>query len=245
MKQLLTTILLIAISNVYALAQYKYISIEYKTVETSAQGEQMIYYSALQDDGRASIYSQKDTTAYKGNMLQMQIDEKRDKGLYINKLTDRLYMYSPIINKDFYVLEDSLTKLFHWNIQDTATKVIMGYTCKKATCFFRGRQYEVFYTEQIPFFSGPWKICNLPGVVLEAQTSDKRLSISAYSVHLEESDHFIMNPYTNKNIRYISFIQYKAMLKKVLENLQKKAQAEEKEEGWTLSLDDTAIEIIK
>jgi GLPGLI family protein len=81
---------------------------------------------------------QKDTTAYKGNMLQMRIDKKKNSGLYINKLTDQLYMYSPIINKDFYILEDSLTSLFHWNIQDTAPKVIMGYTCKKAACFFRG-----------------------------------------------------------------------------------------------------------
>jgi GLPGLI family protein len=95
------------------------------------------------------------------------------------------------------------------------------------------------------FFSGPWKICNLPGVILEAKTTDNRLNISAYSVRLEESDSFIVNPYVDKNINYVSFIQYKAILKKVLENLQKKAQAEEKEEGWTYSVDDTAVEIIK
>ncbi|MEI9943679.1 MAG: GLPGLI family protein [Chitinophagaceae bacterium] len=246
MKQSIIIILILVLSNSYANAQYKCINIEYKTIETSSEGEQMIYYSVLKDDGRASTYLQKDTSAYKGDMLQTQIDKKKNSGLYINKLTDQLYMYSPIINKDFYILEDSLTSQFQWNIQNTATKIIMGYTCKKASCFFRGRQYEVFYTEQLPFFSGPWKICNLPGVVLEAKTIDNRLKISAYSVRLEDSDSFIVNPYLDKNINFGSFIQYKVILRKVLNNLQKKVQAEEKEEegGW-ISIDDTAVEIIK
>jgi hypothetical protein len=47
MKQLISTILILVLSTSYAKAQYKRISIEYKTIETSAQGEQMIYYSVL------------------------------------------------------------------------------------------------------------------------------------------------------------------------------------------------------
>ena len=33
--------------------------------------------------------------------------------------------------------------------------------CKKATTNFRGRYWEVWYTEDIPISQGPWKLCGI------------------------------------------------------------------------------------
>lgn len=42
----------------------------------------------------------------------------------------------------------------------------------KATCRFRGRDYEAWYTPEIPRSEGPWKLQGLPGLILKA--SDNR-----------------------------------------------------------------------
>lgn len=52
---------------------------------------------------------------------------------------------------------------------DTAT--ILSYKCQKATCRFKGRSYEAWYTLEVPISEGPWKLTGLPGLIIKA--SDK------------------------------------------------------------------------
>ena len=57
-----------------------------------------------------------------------------------------------------------------WTLHaDTAT--ILSYKCQKATCHFKGRTYEAWYTLEIPISEGPWKLSGLPGLIIKA--SDK------------------------------------------------------------------------
>jgi len=59
-----------------------------------------------------------------------------------------------------------------WVVQpDTAT--ILNYLCYKATTRFKGRDYTVWFTPQIPRSEGPWKLCGLPGLILYAEDSKK------------------------------------------------------------------------
>ncbi len=51
------------------------------------------------------------------------------------------------------------------------TETILGYTCHKAVCRFKGRDYEAWYTPEIPRGEGPWKLGGLPGLIIKAGDS--------------------------------------------------------------------------
>ena len=59
----------------------------------------------------------------------------------------------------------------HWSLTDN-TVTISGYLCKTATCQLYGRQWTVRYCEDIPTTAGPWKLCGLPGLIVEAVSDD-------------------------------------------------------------------------
>jgi GLPGLI family protein len=59
-----------------------------------------------------------------------------------------------------------------WMIDSTQTRTIGGFTCEKATGHYRGRDYEVWYAPDIPIPSGPFKLGGLPGLILEARSTD-------------------------------------------------------------------------
>ena len=61
-------------------------------------------------------------------------------------------------------------------------EVILGYNCQRATGTFRGREWQVWFTYDIPYNYGPWKLDipynygpwklgGLPGLILRAEDS--------------------------------------------------------------------------
>lgn len=58
-----------------------------------------------------------------------------------------------------------------WQIQpDTMT--INTYPCQKATCSFKGRDYDAWFTTEIPVSEGPWKLYGLPGLIIKAADTE-------------------------------------------------------------------------
>ena len=68
-----------------------------------------------------------------------------------------------------------------WTI-DNDTCIILNYLCYKATTKFRGREYEVYFAPEIPINEGPWKLYGLPGLILEAKTTDGIFSFRAIGI---------------------------------------------------------------
>lgn len=70
------------------------------------------------------------------------------------------------ICQDWFRYDEEMPRL-DWELTDTVTNVL-GYKCQGARCNFRGREWTVFYSEEIPLPDGPWKLCGLPGLIMAA-----------------------------------------------------------------------------
>lgn len=68
-----------------------------------------------------------------------------------------------------YYFEDSTEKIA-WKLSGD-TKIVANFLCQKATGWFRGRTWEVWFTNKLPISAGPWKLYGLPGLILEARDS--------------------------------------------------------------------------
>lgn len=56
----------------------------------------------------------------------------------------------------------------NWQIADD-TLTITGYLCQKATAKVRGREWTVWYTEEVPTTAGPWCLYGCPGLIVKAE----------------------------------------------------------------------------
>jgi len=67
---------------------------------------------------------------------------------------------------DWFRYEEDMPQ-FDWELTDSVTTVL-GHECRGAKTSFRGRQWLVFYAEDIPVMDGPWKLHGLPGLIMKA-----------------------------------------------------------------------------
>lgn len=77
------------------------------------------------------------------------------------------------VGLDEYQCEESV-ETPDWQMVPDSTKEILGYQCQMATARFKGRQWIVWYTEDIPLDEGPWKLRGLPGLVLSAYDAPRQ-----------------------------------------------------------------------
>jgi len=89
-----------------------------------------------------------------------------------------------------YIVKDTLA-ISDWNIEDT-TKMIANYKAYRATCTFRGRKWIAWFTPEIPFPFGPWKLCGLPGIILEAHDENKQWNYIVSTINLNSEDNIIL-----------------------------------------------------
>ena len=62
--------------------------------------------------------------------------------------------------------DEPITEL-EWTVGDS-TKTVLGYECIMAQTNYHGRHWTVWFAPEIPLHDGPWKLCGLPGLILEA-----------------------------------------------------------------------------
>lgn len=96
--------------------------------------------------------------------------------LYMN--SNRLDSYGRV-SIDYFVYHEPIPQI-NWELSDS-TKEVCGYQCHLATCEFRGRKWQAWYSD-IPYSVGPWKLNGLPGLILEARSLDKDHVFTAITV---------------------------------------------------------------
>ncbi len=92
----------------------------------------------------------------------------------VKNFSDNYLIFSgKILIKKYFYKED--LNVIEWTLLDD-TLTVGSYLCNLATCNFRGREWRVWYTPEIPSPDGPWKLNGLPGLILQAVDSKNEFS---------------------------------------------------------------------
>ncbi len=83
----------------------------------------------------------------------------------------------------------------NWEVCDSS-KTVLGYDCIMACTDYHGRHWTAWFTPEVPLQDGPWKLCGLPGLILEAEESSGQHAFIATGI--ESSDMEIRPIYTKK-----------------------------------------------
>ncbi|MEG1586764.1 MAG: GLPGLI family protein [Bacteroidales bacterium] len=105
--------------------------------------------------------------------------------------------YSPLV---YY----ELTPKMDWILLNDVDTVA-GYSCKTALTHFRGRVWKVWYAQEIPIMTGPWKLCGLPGVILRAIDEEKTYSFECTEINTTPQ---LIYDYIPTTVKYIKRHQY-------------------------------------
>ncbi len=100
---------------------------------------------------------------------------------YTNTKNQELISRQKIV-RAMYLVEDILEPI-SWKLQQKHKK-IANYNCQKAIAKYRGREYTVWFTTEIPVSHGPWKLRGLPGLILEVTEETGKYGFVANAVNL-------------------------------------------------------------
>lgn len=101
--------------------------------------------------------------------------------LATKELKGEAVLYNRGKNVEYLVTEKHFP--VRWKLS-SEEKNIGSVLCRKATGYFRGREYEAWYAPEIPVRLGPWKFEGLPGLILEIYDTRKEVFFSATSIQL-------------------------------------------------------------
>lgn len=92
---------------------------------------------------------------------------------------------------DEYRYEVDMNEL-EWEIGDSV-KNVAGYECGMATADYHGRRWVAWFAPEVTVQDGPWQLCGLPGLIMEAETADGEYGFRI--VGLQKCDESLKKPY--------------------------------------------------
>lgn len=169
---------------------YEFVHVNDTTQREKRHHEEMVLYIG-QDASLYKTYTirriqqhmrkQLDDPAFDGNlMIAGQSNSSSESYYFRHKGKGLVKAYN--LAGSTYLVEEEFPQM-DWKIMNES-KEIAGFMAQKATTRFKGREYEVWFTTEIPFNVGPWKLHGLPGLILEAY--DSRGEVSFKVIGLEE-----------------------------------------------------------
>lgn len=101
-----------------------------------------------------------------------------------------------------------------WQIGDSV-KSVLGYECQMAEADYHGRHWTVWFTAEIPLQDGPWKLCGLPGLIMEATESTGQHSFTAKGIEKSNEEMYpIYQPKTYDRMKRIDMLRAYAASRK-------------------------------
>lgn len=178
--------------------EYEFVHVTDTTRRENPRKERMILYLGKS----MSLYKSK-TLALKLAEIKKEMGEEFNEGnkkrhlsfnapniatseLFLSPQQQQMRLVDKIGPTEYLIPEDY--PMIQWTI-NSQTKVIGGYNCQQATGDFGGRTYLAWFTAEIPFPYGPWKLHGLPGLILQASdaTNDVQFNYAGFKKELNDT----------------------------------------------------------
>ncbi|MEO8174680.1 MAG: GLPGLI family protein, partial [Sediminibacterium sp.] len=166
--------------SVFATAEYKFSHIDDTTQLTFPRTGNMKLYLAK----KMSLYIDYDrmngtlaqATRFPGSRPMDEWKKLSMTDSYTRNFENEQLIFIAPAGLNSYAIEEKIP-VINWTITQDS-KTIKDFPCQKATCRFRGRDYEAWFCSQIPYSNGPWKLGGLPGLILEAYDVNKDVTFT-------------------------------------------------------------------
>ncbi len=123
------------------------------------------------------------------------------------KLTERSHDYQRYNVSQAY---DEPAPQLEWRMLPES-EMVGDYPCMTATTTFRGREWKVWFTPELPINFGPWKLDGLPGLILKMQESRGDFSGICRTITQEPSP-MVYYHVTTRKINRADWLKYKIRL---------------------------------
>mgnify|MGYP003657679479 CR=1 FL=1 len=87
-------------------------------------------------------------------------------------------------------------------------KIIGTFKCNLVNLNFRGRDYDIWYTYDIPTPFGPWKFNGLPGLIVKITSLDKQINFQLIEINTNYIKDIIV-PENGDKISFKEYVDYK------------------------------------
>lgn len=129
------------------------------------------------------------TQGGEGIRVNFKYGDEKGEIIYKDFKNERITLRFPKTTAfDEFTVEDTWI-ITDWEITSD-TLIIANFKCKKAIGNFRGRKYNVWFTEEIPVPYGPWKLYGLPGLILQAEDAEKMFVVRFKSIEYPYNEIF-------------------------------------------------------
>lgn len=127
------------------------------------------------DAAVAAYVQNRDESAMEGVVYHSRLYVTKDFAKSISTTYDQAGM------GEYGYYEEPISEI-EWEIEGDSTKMILDYQCIMATADYHGRRWTVWFTPEIPMHDGPWKLCGLPGLIMEASEPSGQHSFTATGI---------------------------------------------------------------
>ena len=106
-----------------------------------------------------------------------------------------------------FLYKDSIKNII-WEIQDSV-KWINNIPVQSARCSYHGRKWNVWFAMDLPWQEGPWMLCGLPGLIIEAYDVNQHHRFTLIKIEEKTIDDFDVDRLEGELIDRKSFLKQK------------------------------------
>ena len=138
----------------------------------------VVFYSSRKKEKDAYKRKMQESGTFDMNKIKESPKGVNNYKVYTNYPNGKITYQDELVGRrnNYYYEEDLLP--IQWTIT-SEKKLILKYNCQKATCTYMGRNYEAWFTTEIPIKYGPYKFRGLPGLILKLHDTNNHYVFEA------------------------------------------------------------------